>query len=269
MAHAWKACWVNALGGSNPPFSASSRTPTGNSGRFCVHHGKRVGLPHTTHPEFESPILHQQHNAHRKQWAFLRSPREACRVTAHHPSGVRIPHSPPAAERPPETVGVPPLTTGSVSGYRTPPIRSSNPPFSASSRTPTGNSGRSSAHHGKRVGLPHTTHPEFESPILHQQHNAHRKQWAFLRSPREACRVTAHHPSGVRIPHSPPAAQPPTGNSGRFCAHHGRHCGTIRGWRETCATAERCLRRTARRPPAHRLRRQKKARCRSTSSALR
>ena len=23
MAHAWKACWVNALGGSNPPSSAS------------------------------------------------------------------------------------------------------------------------------------------------------------------------------------------------------------------------------------------------------
>lgn len=22
MAHAWNACWVNALGGSNPPFSA-------------------------------------------------------------------------------------------------------------------------------------------------------------------------------------------------------------------------------------------------------
>jgi len=22
MAHAWKACWVQALGGSNPPFSA-------------------------------------------------------------------------------------------------------------------------------------------------------------------------------------------------------------------------------------------------------
>src|ERR1700710_566309 len=22
MAHAWKACWVKALGGSNPPFSA-------------------------------------------------------------------------------------------------------------------------------------------------------------------------------------------------------------------------------------------------------
>src|SRR5690554_241469 len=25
MAHAWKACWVNALGGSNPPSSASRR----------------------------------------------------------------------------------------------------------------------------------------------------------------------------------------------------------------------------------------------------
>ena len=24
MAHAWKACWVKALGGSNPPFSASN-----------------------------------------------------------------------------------------------------------------------------------------------------------------------------------------------------------------------------------------------------
>ena len=24
MAHAWKACWVQALGGSNPPSSASS-----------------------------------------------------------------------------------------------------------------------------------------------------------------------------------------------------------------------------------------------------
>src|SRR5688500_17138233 len=23
MAHAWNACWVNALGGSNPPFSAT------------------------------------------------------------------------------------------------------------------------------------------------------------------------------------------------------------------------------------------------------
>lgn len=25
MAHAWKACWVQALGGSNPPFSAKTR----------------------------------------------------------------------------------------------------------------------------------------------------------------------------------------------------------------------------------------------------
>src|SRR5690606_15070042 len=27
MAHAWKACWVNALGGSNPPSSAPRQAP--------------------------------------------------------------------------------------------------------------------------------------------------------------------------------------------------------------------------------------------------
>src|SRR5512134_156804 len=27
MAHAWNACWVNALGGSNPPFSAVGPGP--------------------------------------------------------------------------------------------------------------------------------------------------------------------------------------------------------------------------------------------------
>src|SRR6476661_1511373 len=27
MAHAWNACWVNALGGSNPPFSAFGPGP--------------------------------------------------------------------------------------------------------------------------------------------------------------------------------------------------------------------------------------------------
>jgi hypothetical protein len=36
MAHAWKACWVQALGGSNPPSSASSTST--NAGP--AHHGR-------------------------------------------------------------------------------------------------------------------------------------------------------------------------------------------------------------------------------------
>ena len=30
MAHAWKACWVQALGGSNPPSSATNPGPSGS-----------------------------------------------------------------------------------------------------------------------------------------------------------------------------------------------------------------------------------------------
>jgi hypothetical protein len=40
MAHAWKACWVKALGGSNPPFSAETHSIT----RFH-HHGRGEGGP--------------------------------------------------------------------------------------------------------------------------------------------------------------------------------------------------------------------------------
>ncbi len=32
MAHAWKACWVNALGGSNPPSSAPVTSANGKPG---------------------------------------------------------------------------------------------------------------------------------------------------------------------------------------------------------------------------------------------
>ena len=35
MAHAWKACWVQALGGSNPPSSATNPGPSG-SGFFFM-----------------------------------------------------------------------------------------------------------------------------------------------------------------------------------------------------------------------------------------
>ena len=31
MAHAWNACWVHALGGSNPPSSATGRPPVSSS----------------------------------------------------------------------------------------------------------------------------------------------------------------------------------------------------------------------------------------------
>ena len=37
MAHAWKACWVNALGGSNPSSSAAGPRPT-RSGAFACSH---------------------------------------------------------------------------------------------------------------------------------------------------------------------------------------------------------------------------------------
>ena len=36
MAHAWKACWVQALGGSNPPSSATNPGPSG-SGFFMPY----------------------------------------------------------------------------------------------------------------------------------------------------------------------------------------------------------------------------------------
>ncbi len=36
MAHAWKACWVQALGGSNPPSSATDPEPSG-SGFFMPY----------------------------------------------------------------------------------------------------------------------------------------------------------------------------------------------------------------------------------------
>src|ERR1700716_4235178 len=52
MAHAWKACWVKALGGSNPPFSANlskglqcrSRTRATTSLR-CVAGVRVLGNP--------------------------------------------------------------------------------------------------------------------------------------------------------------------------------------------------------------------------------
>ena len=42
MAHAWKACWVQALGGSNPPFSANHECWVQDSAQ---HSGART--PHT------------------------------------------------------------------------------------------------------------------------------------------------------------------------------------------------------------------------------
>ncbi len=37
MAHAWNACWVNALGGSNPPSSAlHTEHPGFTAGVFCI-----------------------------------------------------------------------------------------------------------------------------------------------------------------------------------------------------------------------------------------
>ena len=51
MAHAWKACWVQALGGSNPPSSAGVWPRNRNEKRFrgflaptpCVNIGRSVG----------------------------------------------------------------------------------------------------------------------------------------------------------------------------------------------------------------------------------
>lgn len=38
MAHAWNACWVHALGGSNPPSSASrSHRPLDETGFLYAH----------------------------------------------------------------------------------------------------------------------------------------------------------------------------------------------------------------------------------------
>ena len=36
MAHAWKACWVQALGGSNPPSSATNPGPSGSGFFLCL-----------------------------------------------------------------------------------------------------------------------------------------------------------------------------------------------------------------------------------------
>src|ERR1700754_842556 len=47
MAHAWKACWVKALGGSNPPSSApSARSPPD-------HHRRIRAPPSPRHPVTE------------------------------------------------------------------------------------------------------------------------------------------------------------------------------------------------------------------------
>lgn len=43
MAHAWKACWVQALGGSNPPSSASSPLHDGDRAPSVDHRAERVG----------------------------------------------------------------------------------------------------------------------------------------------------------------------------------------------------------------------------------
>ena len=41
MAHAWKACWVNALGGSNPPSSAGRRAREPQQcGARALRHGR-------------------------------------------------------------------------------------------------------------------------------------------------------------------------------------------------------------------------------------
>ena len=43
MAHAWKACWVNALGGSNPPSSAARGARTCAAGRAPLLRGGAPG----------------------------------------------------------------------------------------------------------------------------------------------------------------------------------------------------------------------------------
>lgn len=42
MAHAWNACWVNALGGSNPPFSAGSAPASTDAGAFFFSGPKEI-----------------------------------------------------------------------------------------------------------------------------------------------------------------------------------------------------------------------------------
>ena len=45
MAHAWKACWVQALGGSNPPSSATQPRKLPRLRGFVACGAPRTGLP--------------------------------------------------------------------------------------------------------------------------------------------------------------------------------------------------------------------------------
>ncbi len=49
MAHAWKACWVQALGGSNPPFSAQDRShrPPGTGREYVAT--RSAGIDRSCH----------------------------------------------------------------------------------------------------------------------------------------------------------------------------------------------------------------------------
>src|SRR4051794_16610747 len=64
MAHAWKACWVKALGGSNPPSSADEERARPQGGRVlhllqCCGFGEEGWRS----PPTESPILRQGEEA--------------------------------------------------------------------------------------------------------------------------------------------------------------------------------------------------------------
>ena len=82
MAHAWKACWVQALGGSNPPSSATNPGPSG-SGFFI-------------YSRFSQPRLTPPISAHSRPCFFSTTPPHAQPAAAYHAAPCDVGNKNPA-----------------------------------------------------------------------------------------------------------------------------------------------------------------------------
>ena len=87
MAHAWKACWVQALGGSNPPSSATEPRDRFRFRGFCCLWRRWCSGRHRARPPARSPHA-----------SFARSGRSRSPPVPSGPSGAR--HTGGACRRP-------------------------------------------------------------------------------------------------------------------------------------------------------------------------
>ena len=124
MAHAWKACWVQALGGSNPPSSA-----TGPRDRFRFR-----GFLLPVEPlVFQAPLVFR---------APARSPHASLRLGVVDLEARPCPPDPPAPSAPAALVVLglarpgPPAPTGTAAGPRRPPALRQLPPAPSTPAAP-------------------------------------------------------------------------------------------------------------------------------------